>query len=282
MNSENLKTFVLLSKLKNFTQTAERLFIAQSTVTNRIAELEREIGKKLFLRDSKNLSLTAEGSIFLDYVQRILELEEACLKEVHVVRTDKLRIGLPNAVYESAWEDKIMKCLKKGGVSFDIVVGHASDMLLRLQDKLLDVVYAFQPFNKVGYTCDAVDHDELVLVTAPETNQFPNGIHTDDFMGLRFLMCNFALQEIGSFVRELFPQHATFELEIDNSTKIIPYLVAGLGYSFLPKKLIQPYVDEGKLQIVPLLDMQNPGIEVYRIYHANSGIEERLEELGLN
>ena len=43
MNSEELKTFVFLSKVKNFTLAAEQLYIAQSTVTNRISELEREI-----------------------------------------------------------------------------------------------------------------------------------------------------------------------------------------------------------------------------------------------
>ena len=50
MNSEAIRTFIMLSKLKNFTRTAERLYVAQSTVTNRIAELEAETGKKLFAR----------------------------------------------------------------------------------------------------------------------------------------------------------------------------------------------------------------------------------------
>ena len=281
MNSENLKTFVLLSKLKNFTQTAEQLFIAQSTVTNRIAELEREIGKKLFLRDSKNLSLTAEGTIFLDYVQRILELESACLKEVHDSRGDRLRIGLPNAVYETFWEEKIKKSLKRGGISFDIVVGHATDMLERLQDKLLDVVYTFQPFNKMGYACEAYDNDELVLVTAPSANAFPQGIRSEQLSSVRYLMCNFALQEIGSFVRELFPAHATFDLEIDNSTKLIPYLLEGLGYSFLPKKLVSPYIEEGKLVSIPLLDIANPKIEIYRIYRVGSSAKRLLEQYEL-
>ena len=45
MNSEGIKTFIMLSKLKNFTRTAERMYVAQSTVTNRIAELECETGK---------------------------------------------------------------------------------------------------------------------------------------------------------------------------------------------------------------------------------------------
>lgn len=281
MNSENLKTFVLLSKLKNFTQTAEQLFIAQSTVTNRIAELEREVGKKLFLRDSKNLSLTEEGAIFLDYVLRILELEDACLKEVRVTRTDKLRIGLPNAIYETFWEERIKRCLREGGVSFQVVLGHATDMLQKLQDKLLDVVYTFQAFSKAGYVCEPCESDELILVTSPEANEYPRGITGDQLLSVRFLMCNFALQELGSFVRELFPVHTTFDLEIDNSTKLIPYLLDGLGYSFLPRRLMKPYLEEGRLVEVKPLDFENPKIEVYRVYRAGSPVKELLEKFGL-
>ena len=54
MNSEELKTFIFLSKVKNFTLAAEQLSVAQSTVTNRISELEKEVGKKLFRRGSIN------------------------------------------------------------------------------------------------------------------------------------------------------------------------------------------------------------------------------------
>ena len=280
MNSENLKTFVLLSKLKNFTQTAEQLFIAQSTVTNRIAELEREVGKKLFLRDSKNLSLTEAGAIFLDYVLRILELEDACLKEVRVTRTDKLRIGLPNAIYETFWEERIKRCLREGGISFQVVLGHATDMLQKLQDKLLDVVYTFQAFSKAGYVCEPCESDELILVTSPEANEYPRGITGDQLLSVRFLMCNFALQELGSFVRELFPVHTTFDLEIDNSTKLIPYLLDGLGYSFLPRRLMKPYLEEGRLVEVKPLDFENPKIEVYRVYRAGSPVKELLEKFG--
>ena len=41
MNSDGIKTFIMLSKLKNFTRTAERMYVAQSTVTNRIAKRGR-------------------------------------------------------------------------------------------------------------------------------------------------------------------------------------------------------------------------------------------------
>ena len=61
MNTEELKTFIFLSKVKNFTLAAEQMFIAQSTVTNRISELEKEVGKRLFSRGSKTVTLTEEG-----------------------------------------------------------------------------------------------------------------------------------------------------------------------------------------------------------------------------
>ena len=45
MDTLSLQTFLTLAEHRNFTRTADALFIAQSTVTNRIAELEKEIGK---------------------------------------------------------------------------------------------------------------------------------------------------------------------------------------------------------------------------------------------
>ena len=58
MDLENLKTFVTLANLGNFTQTAQQHMIVQSTVSSRIRELEREIGTPLFIRERKNVRLT--------------------------------------------------------------------------------------------------------------------------------------------------------------------------------------------------------------------------------
>ena len=70
MNTDGLRTFLLVSKLKNFTRVAEQLFIAQSTVTNRIAELEKELSAKLLRRDTRNVALTEQGRA---YARRILQ-----------------------------------------------------------------------------------------------------------------------------------------------------------------------------------------------------------------
>lgn len=44
MDTTTLRTFIALAQIKNFTKTAQQLFVAQSTVTNRIRDLEMELG----------------------------------------------------------------------------------------------------------------------------------------------------------------------------------------------------------------------------------------------
>jgi len=99
MNTEELKTFIFLSKVKNFTLAAEQLFIAQSTVTNRISELEKEVGKRLFTRGSKTVKLTEAGEIFLRYAERILELQNTSIEEMNALSSHsrKFSIGAINA-----------------------------------------------------------------------------------------------------------------------------------------------------------------------------------------
>ena len=78
-------------------------------------------------------------------------------------------------------------------------------------------------------------------------------------------MCNFALQDVGQFIRHLFPKYHQFALEIDDCSKIIPFLINSNHYTFLPKDMAEPFVTDKKLQIIPLLDLQTPMINSYII-----------------
>ena len=64
MDTSTLRTFIALSQIKNFTKTARQLYIAQSTVTNRIRDLEKELGVLLFTRNRKQVELTSAGENF--------------------------------------------------------------------------------------------------------------------------------------------------------------------------------------------------------------------------
>lgn len=72
MNLKFLETFVWVAKLKSFRLTAEKLFTTQASISSRIAVLESELGVKLFLRDSRGVSLTPEGLKVLDYAEQMM------------------------------------------------------------------------------------------------------------------------------------------------------------------------------------------------------------------
>ena len=101
--------------------------IAQSTVTNRVSELEKEVGKRLFTRGSKSVKLTEEGKIFLGYAERIIELQETSIEEMNAASayTRKFSIGAINATYECYVRPFIEKCLRDNNeTSIRLTLGH--------------------------------------------------------------------------------------------------------------------------------------------------------------
>lgn len=106
MDTITLRTFIALAQIKNFTRTSEQLFVAQSTVTNRIRDLERELNKKLFIRTHKHVELTPEGEKFLDYAQRFISssLRRTKICKVPPIMTASSALVLPirftNVIYK--------------------------------------------------------------------------------------------------------------------------------------------------------------------------------------
>lgn len=280
MNTEELKTFIFLSKVKNFTLAAEQLFIAQSTVTNRISELEKEVGKKLFTRGSKTVKLTEAGEIFLRYAERILELQSTSIEEMNALsaHSRKFLIGAINATYEIYVKPLVDECLKNNSVtSIKVMLGHSLDLIQQLQDNMLDMVFSAIPLKRLGYACDVYDVDRVALVCKKGMSEYPDGVTKEQLSKLPYLMCDFTLSEAGVFIRSLFPKNHIFRLDVDNSSKLLPYLENGLGYSFLPYKLVKDKLESGDLEEVPLKDFTAPNVTTYLIYRQEYDINRFLQ-----
>lgn len=72
MKLKQLKNFIAVCEELHFTRAAEKLGIAQSTLSLQIAALEEEIGLPLFDRIGKKITLTEAGSILLSNSQSVL------------------------------------------------------------------------------------------------------------------------------------------------------------------------------------------------------------------
>jgi LysR family transcriptional repressor of citA len=280
MNSEELKTFIFLSKVKNFTLAAEQLSVAQSTVTNRISELEKEVGKKLFRRGSKTVTLTEEGEIFLSFAERILELESSSIEEMNAVSSHrrKFSIGAINATYEVYVKPLVDKCLQNNKeTSIKVILGHSLDLIQLLQDHVLDMVFSAVPLKRIGYACDIFDTDKAVLVCAKGKNEFPDGITKEELAKISYLMCDLTLSDAGLYIRSLFPKNHVFRLEVDNTSKLFPYIEQGIGYAFLPYKLVEQQLKDGVFEEVSLKDFASPTVNTYLIYRQSYDASVFLE-----
>ena len=271
MNTESLRTFLLVAKLKNFTRVAEQLFIAQSTVTNRVAELEKELATKLLRRDTRNVALTDEGKAVCEYARRIVEMEDACLNAIKG-GGQQMHIGAVNAVYEGALKARILEGIAQGKM-YRVTIGHTAGLLEMLWDGLLDVAYVYQDVRRSGYSCKLFSQDELVLLARADRNAFPGGIRRGQLADLPCAMCNFSLQEIGSYLRELFPAGKLFPFEVDNSNKVKDYLAAGLGYAFLPRGMVHEELEGGRFVEVVPVDFKRMTIPSYRICRTEDEVD---------
>ncbi len=84
MNHDQLYTFIIAAKHLNFSETARELYITQPAVSHQITTLENELGATLFNRNTRNISLTKSGELFLDDAKRILDMEEVAKDHLHL------------------------------------------------------------------------------------------------------------------------------------------------------------------------------------------------------
>lgn len=90
MRTEYLEEFIAFSRHLSFSDTAEELFIAKSTLSTHIANLERELDLKLIDRDNDN-ALTQEGALFLDGAKSALEVLDGTIARCTLFREEAAR-----------------------------------------------------------------------------------------------------------------------------------------------------------------------------------------------
>lgn len=83
MEFRQLQYAVQIAAEKNFSRAAEKLHIAQPSLSQQLAKLERELGVNLFHRTTNSVELTHEGATFVQRAQRILDLAEQLKSEMH-------------------------------------------------------------------------------------------------------------------------------------------------------------------------------------------------------
>lgn len=103
-----LRTFLLAVERRNFAQVAREMDVTPASVTRTIAALEAELGVQLFVRTTRQVSLTADGAIFaarIDPAVRALDAVRTELTNAHKSDEGRLRINAPMSLGQRVLPD---------------------------------------------------------------------------------------------------------------------------------------------------------------------------------
>lgn len=82
MNYNKLRYFYEAGRTLNLTRAAQDLYISQPALSKHIADLEQDLGVKLFVRTNRNLVLTRGGEVLMKECERIFADEEEIYRKV--------------------------------------------------------------------------------------------------------------------------------------------------------------------------------------------------------
>ena len=77
-----LRYFLAVAREQNISNAAESLHLTQPTLSRQLMELEQELGKKLFIRGNRKITLTEDGILFRKRANEIMDLVEKTTAEI--------------------------------------------------------------------------------------------------------------------------------------------------------------------------------------------------------
>jgi DNA-binding transcriptional LysR family regulator len=224
-------------------RAAEKLHRVPSNVTTRVRQLEEYLGVRLFRRDGRTLSLTAEGKTLLNYATRLLRLADEAV--------DELRTGKPQGVFrlgslESTAGSRLAPILSRyhaahPGVVVELVTGTTSALLHRVRNVEIEAAFVSEPFTAPELASLPVFREELVLITPRDFNKTRGPVRSPKDLG-HLTMIAFA--HGCSYRRRLDDwlgsENVMVErvLEFGSYQGMIACVAAGTGFAVVPKSVL--------------------------------------------
>ena len=163
----HLKYIVAVAEAANITRAAERLFLAQPSLSKQIKDLEDEIGFPIFIRTREGVSITAPGQMIIAYAQEALLARTKIIsmaRAVHRGEVPPFRLGFssfinPNLLqlFRGAYASLFPDC------SIHLSGGDPSHLLDRLEQGALDGALLPMPIDGAAWVVQQVSRDPLMV-----------------------------------------------------------------------------------------------------------------------
>lgn len=259
MDTRQLRAFLAVLETGGISAAAERLGYAQSSVSDQLRGLERDLGLPVLLRTSVGTVPTEAGLRLLPYARQLLDLDGEMRRSV-AGRRPLLRIGALQSLADD-WLPEVLTAFGHGaggpGTAADVTltVGSRDRLAADLADGRLDATFTLDSGPPATGPVAVVGYDRVVLVAAPA---YPlASVHPLTLDAVR--QAEFLVTEVGCIYRQCFDELGRDigpSLRIGMITGSLNALrrlaVNGRGAALLPRFSVEDELESGDLVMLDL------------------------------
>ena len=266
MDATDLKVFEAVATTGSMNKAALELNTVQSNVTARIKSLEDEVGFALFERTNRGVTLTAAGTRLLPFAARAAGLLEDARRAVADEGTPSAALHLPPilAAFAGAYP----------AVDLSLRTGTTGELIEQVLKRQLDGAYVCGPIDHPDLVSEPFVREELVMLTASGVASFESLAAKPH---LKIIVpkagCSYRLQLEAMLARRGIVGIRV--LEFGTLGAIISCVNAGLGVTLLPRALLGPVWERGRVRVHPLPDGEGQAETVF-IRHREAFVSSAL------
>lgn len=238
-----LRYFLAVAREENITRAAETLHITQPSLSKQLMELEQELGKQLFIRGKRKITLTEEGVLLRKRADEILMLCEKTEKEI-ALNSDIIGgvISIGGAQSPAVAQATAQMAERYPDVKFQFYNGDAEILTEKLDHGTLDFGILIEPIDIVKYEhLPLKETDEWGLLMRKDCRLAEKDvIRPEDIQDIPLILPKrLGLQREFSLwsgvPTEQLNVIATFDILFNNPSLLVKN---GLGYAFALKTLV--------------------------------------------
>ncbi len=174
VNLEQLRGFVEIAEIGHFTRAAERLHVAQPTLSRQISTLESELGIELFHRTRGNIAVTAAGERLLPLARRMLadaDIARSEMAELRGLRRGRIRLGATPTLCTSLVADVLAEFhAQYPGIDIELLESGSRSLIAALMEGALDLALIVTSVSsgaaRTALELEPILSERLVVVSA--------------------------------------------------------------------------------------------------------------------
>jgi DNA-binding transcriptional LysR family regulator len=255
-----LQLLSVLAQEMNMRKAAEKLFVSQPALSQRLQTIEKEWGTKLFIRSQKGLSLTPAGELVVKYAEETIEKEERVREAIQSLNTEiygTLKIAAASIVGQN-WLPKVLKKFvnRYPQAKISLITGWSSEILKSIYEDQVHIGIIRGTPDWKGVKIPLFQ-DGLFLVDT-EITCVEQVIETDRPF-IQFKSDSNYHQEIHDWWHRKFQTIPKRTIIVDQIETCKQMTLNGIGYAILPEITLTG--TEQNIFKIPLLDEHDEQIK---------------------